>query len=343
MDSADPPGWRGTTIALAGRCCRILVDDPAWLGYLSEACGRYETARAAEARLYLAGRSDGLPEVPRALLARARDAGGPPPWVEQRDGWTTSTEARKWLVVGPELAVCWARQPIASPASFYYNYLHPLLIEWLARSGVLYLHAGAVDHPATGPLLIVGPRHAGKTTTCLALVAAGGCRLLSDDTVLLDDDGHAHTLLRAMHPERRLCEAWASQLGIDRGVDRGIDGGLDGGLDTLPVLDDDRLDLDPARWFTDRLVARIDAPRTLLLPWAAGDEVTRCEPVGPEQAAAVVLAQLHAGVPPIAPAQLHRIAALLALPALRVHIGRDAFADPAVLWRAVRGALEPRS
>jgi hypothetical protein len=327
MGSADPPGWHGMTIELAGRCCRIFVDDPAWLAYLAQTCGRYQTAGSPTAQLYLGGRAALLPAAARDLLALAGDPDGEraPAWVAQVGGRTVSVEARKWLVIGPELGVCWARQPISSPASFYYNHLHPLLIEWLARSGVLYLHAGAAEHALTGPLLIVGPRHAGKTTTCLALVTAG-CRFLSDDTVLLDEDGRAHTLLRPMHPERRLCEAWSAQLGLELGA--------------LAPLADGRLDLDPARWFADRVVARIDAPRTVILPWTDGAAITRCEPVVPPQAAAVLLAQIHAGVPPFEPGMLRRISELLGLPALRVHIGHDAFADPAVLWRVVRGGLE---
>jgi hypothetical protein len=317
------------TIELAGLRCRIFVDEPAWLPYLDRTCGRYRVdAPGPAAELYLTATPERLPSEARALLALA---GGElaRPWIAQVKGKTVSVEARKLLVVAAELGVCVIRQPVSSIASFYYNHLHPLLVEWLARSGVLYAHAGAIDHAATGPLLLAGPRHAGKTTSCLALLTAARCQFLSDDTVLIDDRGQLHTLLRPMHPERRLCAAWSSQL-RRRGIDP----------DALEPLDDDRLDLDPARWFADQVVPRIDPPRALILPWADGAATTRCEPVGPEHAAAVLIAQVHLGVPPVDHALLARLANLIALPALRLHIGCDAFADPDAVWRSLCNGLE---
>ena len=127
----------------------------------------------------------------------------------------------------------------------------------------------------------------------------------------------------------RLCEAWSAQL-AQRGVD----------LDALDPLDDGRVDLDPTRWFAEQVVARIDPPRAVILPWADGAATTRGEPVGPEQAAAVVMAQVHLGVPPVDRALLARLADLIALPALRLHVGRDAFADPARIWQSLRRGLE---
>jgi hypothetical protein len=331
MASAELREWDSRTIELAGRICRISVDEPAWLAHLDRACGRYQvTTPSPAAQLYMAGRAERLPAEARALLALpGMETDIDRPWVAQVTqvgGKTVSVESRKLLVIAAELGVCLVRQPISSMASFYYNYLHPLLIEWLARSGVLYVHAGAVEHALTGPLLVAGPRHAGKTTTCLALLGAGGCRFLSDDTVLIDERGHLHTLLRPMHPERRLCEAWSSRLGLD--------------LEQLEPLADGRVDLDPGRWFAERVVDRLDPPRALILPWADGSVTTRCEPVGPEQAAAVLLAQVHAGVPPVARDMLARVSDLIALPALRLHVGRDAFTDPELLWDRLRRGLE---
>jgi hypothetical protein len=328
MASADLREWDSRTIALAGRSFRISVDEPAWLDHLERSCGRYQVAAPSPAaQLYLVGRAEHLPPEAWALLALP---GIEPdlvrPWVAQIEGKTVSVESRKLLVVAAELGVCLVRQPISSMASFYYNYLHPLLIEGLARSGVLYVHAGAVEHALMGPLLVAGPRHAGKTTTCLALLGAGGCRFLSDDTVLIDERGHLHTLLRPMHPERRLCEAWSSRLGLD--------------LDALEPLADGRVDLDPGRWFAEGVVDRLDPPRALILPWADASGTTRCEQVGPEQAAAVLLAQVHAGVPPVDRDMLARASDLIALPALLLHIGRDAFADPELLWDRLRRGLE---
>lgn len=328
MASADVLEWDSRTIELAGRSCRISVDEPTWLAHLERVCGRYQvTAPSPAAQLYVVGRAERLPAEARALLAlpgSEHDLGRPR--VAQIEGKTVSVESRKLLVIAAELGVCLVRQPISSLASFYYNYLHPLLIEWLARSGVLYVHAGAVEHALTGPLLVAGPRHAGKTTTCLALLGAGGCRFLSDDTVLIDERGHLHTLLRPMHPERRLSEAWSSRLGLD--------------VDALEPLADGRVDLDPARWFAERVVDRLDPPRALILPWADGADITRCEPVGPEQAAAVLLAQVHAGVPPVARDMLAQLSNLIGLPALRLHVGRDAFADPELLWHRLRSGLK---
>jgi hypothetical protein len=55
----------------------------------------------------------------------------------------------------------------------------------VGRLGGALVHAGGVVDPEGGAWLLVGDTHAGKTTTCVSLVAAGGWRFLADDQVVL--------------------------------------------------------------------------------------------------------------------------------------------------------------
>lgn len=55
----------------------------------------------------------------------------------------------------------------------------------VGRIGGALVHAGSVVDPEGRAWLLVGDTHAGKTTTCVSLVAAGGWRFLADDQVVL--------------------------------------------------------------------------------------------------------------------------------------------------------------
>jgi hypothetical protein len=61
----------------------------------------------------------------------------------------------------------------------------------VGRLGGALVHAGGAVDPDGRAWLLVGDTHAGKTTTCVSLVAAGGWRYLADDQVVLrwDSDG----------------------------------------------------------------------------------------------------------------------------------------------------------
>ncbi|HEX7978966.1 MAG TPA: hypothetical protein VF461_10215 [Gemmatimonadaceae bacterium] len=55
----------------------------------------------------------------------------------------------------------------------------------VGRLGGALVHAGGAVDPEGRAWLLVGDTHAGKTTTCVSLVSAGGWRYLADDQVVL--------------------------------------------------------------------------------------------------------------------------------------------------------------
>ena len=77
----------------------------------------------------------------------------------------------------------------------------------VGRLGGALVHAGAAVDPEGRAWLLVGDTHAGKTTTCVSLVAAGGWRFLADDQVVLrfGDDGAL------------MAEGWPRRAHLDEG------------------------------------------------------------------------------------------------------------------------------
>jgi hypothetical protein len=85
-----------------------------------------------------------------------------------------------------------AAPPPDSPlASDVYSMLTLSAAFLVGRLGGALVHAGGAVDPDGRAWLLVGDTHAGKTTTCVSLVAAGGWRYLADDQVVLrpDSDG----------------------------------------------------------------------------------------------------------------------------------------------------------
>ena len=85
-----------------------------------------------------------------------------------------------------------ATESVTSPVAFdVYSMLTLSAAFLVGRLGGALVHAGAVVDPDGRAWLLVGDTHAGKTTTCVSLVSAGGWRFLADDQVVLrfGDDG----------------------------------------------------------------------------------------------------------------------------------------------------------
>jgi hypothetical protein len=91
--------------------------------------------------------------------------------------------------------------PNSSLASDVYSMLTLSAAFLVGRLGGALVHAGGAVDPDGRAWLLVGDTHAGKTTTCVSLVAAGGWRYLADDQVVLrtDRDG---TLVAEGWPRR---------------------------------------------------------------------------------------------------------------------------------------------
>jgi hypothetical protein len=124
----------------------------------------------------------------------------------------------------------------------------------LGRSGAALVHAGGVVDPEGRAWLLVGDTHAGKTTTCVSLVAAGW-RYLADDQVVLrfGDTGDVEV------------EGWPRRAHLDEGWSDGVVTRTRGVVDLR------------ARW-GERWLAR--APLGgVLLPTVRAEEATRAETV----------------------------------------------------------------
>jgi len=94
-----------------------------------------------------------------------------------------------------------------SLASDVYSMLTLSAAFLVGRLGGALVHAGAAVDPEGRAWLLVGDTHAGKTTTCVSLVAAGGWRFLADDQVVLrfGDDGAL------------MAEGWPRRAHLDEG------------------------------------------------------------------------------------------------------------------------------
>ncbi|MBW8768381.1 MAG: hypothetical protein JF589_01350 [Gemmatimonadetes bacterium] len=77
----------------------------------------------------------------------------------------------------------------------------------VGRLGAALVHAGGVVDPDGRAWLLVGDTHAGKTTTCVSLVSAGGWRFLADDQVVLRVGGDGALV----------AEGWPRRAHLDEG------------------------------------------------------------------------------------------------------------------------------
>ena len=91
----------------------------------------------------------------------------------------------------------------------------------VGRLGGALVHAGGVVDPEGRAWLLVGDTHAGKTTTCVSLVAAGGWRFLADDQVVL----------RLGHDGALVAEGWPRRAHLDEGFGDAVVTGTRGTVD----------------------------------------------------------------------------------------------------------------
>jgi hypothetical protein len=186
----------------------------------------------------------------------------------------------------------------------------------LGRLGGALVHAGGVVDPDGLAWLLVGDTHAGKTTTCVSLVAAGW-RYLADDQVVLrfGDAGSVEV------------EGWPRRAHLDEGWSDGIVTRTRGVVDLR------------ARW-GDRWIAR--APLGgVLLPTVRAEEPTRVAAVDGATAFTALVRQspwlladrgAAAAVMPLLQATATSNARALML-------GRDSYARGAVLAERLQAAL----
>jgi hypothetical protein len=111
----------------------------------------------------------------------------------------------------------------------------------VGRIGGALVHAGGVVDPEGRAWLLVGDTHAGKTTTCVSLVSAGGWRFLADDQVVLrlGDDGAIDV------------EGWPRRAHLDEGWSESVVTGT-------------RATVDLRTWWADRWMGRAPLGGVLL-------------------------------------------------------------------------------
>ena len=185
----------------------------------------------------------------------------------------------------------------------------------LGRMGRALAHAAAVAPPGGAAWLLVGDSRAGKTTTCANLVRAGWS-YLSDDHVVLHRDAEGRVAVEGLPRPFHLDEGWETGGIVQR-----------------------RGNTDPHQRFPGAW--RRTAPLAgLLFPRVDAEQPTSLAPLPAADALAGLLRQspwllADRGCAPRVLALL-REAALF--PAHRLHLGRDTYADPALLAERL-GAL----
>jgi hypothetical protein len=175
------------------------------------------------------------------------------------------------------------------------------------------VHAAAVVDPSRRAWLLVGDTHAGKTTTCASLAAAGWDYLADDQVVLRADAAAA------------LCvEGWPRRAHLDTGW---RSGDVHGSREPM-----DLEELFPARW-------RSSAPLGgLLFPVVRSSEPTTAAPISAAGSLGLLVRQspwLLADEPNAA-CVLALLARAASLPALVLSLGRDAYARGDVVVAAMR-------
>lgn len=180
----------------------------------------------------------------------------------------------------------------------------------LGRLGRTPVHAGAVVTPSGGALLLAGDARAGKSTTCVNLIAAGW-DYLSDDQVVLYRAGEDSPAKNAIW-----AEGWPRAFHLDEGWERGVSTG-------------NRRDFDPTgigggNW---RRAAPLEG---LLFPVVRAEQPTRLTAITPADA----LARLIRQTPWLlvdretAPELLALLSETARLPAHELSLGLDTYDDP---------------
>ncbi|HEY8600246.1 MAG TPA: hypothetical protein VIL85_17545 [Thermomicrobiales bacterium] len=165
-----------------------------------------------------------------------------------------------------DTAILWSRDPQLLPVYEVAAPFKVILHWWLERTGRLLVHGGAIGTEAGG-VLVIGRGGSGKSTTCLACLAAPetGLRYASDDYTIVTDSAppavhslYASAKLHTNHLWRlpRLAPLAANPAGIDGGK-------------AMLLL---------AERCPERLIRSFPI-RALLLPRVVGGPVTRLRPM----------------------------------------------------------------
>lgn len=96
------------------------------------------------------------------------------------------------IELGPTIRVQGARLLAKSPHVLYTSVVEPLLRWTFVEKGFALVHAACLEIEGRGAL-ITAQTDTGKTTTCLMSVRTSGTGFVSDDMVIVDDEGTAFT------------------------------------------------------------------------------------------------------------------------------------------------------
>jgi len=215
-----------------------------------------------------------------------------------------------------------ATESVTSPGAFdVYSMLTLSAAFLVGRLGGALVHAGAVVDPDGRAWLLVGDTHAGKTTTCVSLVARGGWRWLADDQVVLRRDADASVVVEGWPRAAHLDEGWS-------------DGAVTGRRASVDLRD---------RW-GERWLARAPLGGIILPAVRAGDPTSARSADG-----ALALTALVRQSPWLmadrgaAPAVLALLRDAASRPALALSVGRDCYARGDLLAERLAPALERSS
>lgn len=120
--------------------------------------------------------------------ARGAIAGYDDPAGRIRGCYNSDGEMVSLLDIATDTAIVWSRDPALLPAYELAAPLKVILHWWLGSTARLLVHGGAVG-TAAGGVLVIGRGGSGKSTTCLACLAAPetGLRYASDDYTIITD------------------------------------------------------------------------------------------------------------------------------------------------------------
>jgi hypothetical protein len=88
-------------------------------------------------------------------------------------------------VVASEKRITWYPGACATAAAVRADLLGRVIAMAAHATGALTLHASAVSIEGQGPIALLGPKHAGKSTLALALVNAARAAAATDDTLVV--------------------------------------------------------------------------------------------------------------------------------------------------------------
>ena len=254
-----------------------------------------------------------------------------PPHTKRDNRWTLSVDSRKIIAVSKTEAFCLLKVPVKKKLdSFYYNYLHPVMLELWFQNGLLYCHGAGILHRKLGPLVIIAPRMMGKTTLTLSFLRAGH-EILSDDTLLFcleGSKGQVYTLLRPLHADP------------DLSVIMGMEKEFSGSEEYLPGTN--RVALDVHELFANQVVNELPWPNAIIIPRIVGEGATEAKSAHPAMTAVRILTQCYPGLEREKQFKQFRrfVKEILELPALDLKLGQDSLANPELPVRLLEQRMQ---